>query len=139
MGGAATVAVSDRIRRADWAEARPHLSRALGYVDVADAVAAEVAAGAAEVWRIDHDNGRASYMVTRVEGSEVVIVAYEGERCRPVMRALVEHLRARGFASLRFHTTMPWLIELFRDYEPEPLEYVVRVYLDGRAKQKLYN
>lgn len=123
------------IERAQWTEAREHLRRALRHEDDAELVGREVLEGRADCWRL---HGGRSYMVTRLEGDELVIVAYEGERCRQVMRAIVEHVRTRGVRSMRFHTQQPWLIELFRDFDPEPLEYVVRVYLHGRQKQKLY-
>lgn len=92
-------------------------------------IASEVLDGLAVLWEI---NGGESYMVTRVEGPELVIVCYQGARVRPVM--LVVHAEAvkQGYRNVRFHTRWLRLIDMFRDLRPETLEYVVRIPCNGR-------
>lgn len=95
-------------------------------------IGAEVTNGAAEAWRIDHRDGPPSWMVTRIEGDELVIVAYEGRELRNAARAIVRHATRDGFASLRFHHVTPALARLVGEFKPETVEIVSRINLHGR-------
>lgn len=88
------------------------------------AIASQVLDGQALCWEID---GGRSYMVTRVELPELVIVCYQGERVRSVMKAVLAQATLQGFRNLRFHTQWSKLVDMFRDLGPEVVEYVVRV------------
>lgn len=118
--------------RVSWSrEAEDSLAAALPLIDDRFIIACQVLEGIARLWKVD---GGKSWMVTRVEspGPELVIVAYQGERCREVMAIVHAEATRQGIRNLRFHTQFPWLIEMFRDYDPMPMEYVVRVYCGKR-------
>lgn len=120
-------------QRVSWSrEAEDNLAAALPLIDDRFIIACQVLDGIARLWKID---GGRSWMVTRLEnpGPELVIVAYQGERCREVMRIVHAEATRQGFRNLRFHTQYPWLIELFADYDPMPMEYVVRCYCGKRS------
>jgi hypothetical protein len=120
-----------------WCDAAANgLANAMKYADDAAAIEAEVRAGRAELWKCDDG---VSWLITRVEfGCELVIVCYEGKNARQMFKRFYEHATQMGFRSIRFHTQQPWLIELFRDFDPEPVEYVMRVFLGEHRKTKFY-
>jgi hypothetical protein len=119
-----------RFTRAPWSEASKHLARALRGADAA--LEAEASSGAVEVWRVEHGGGAPSWMVTRIEGAELVLVAYEGRELRQAARAVVAHARRKGFASIRFHAATPALARLVAEFRPVTVEIVSRVHLHGR-------
>lgn len=127
-----------RFAAVPWSDdAARGLAQAMKYADDAAAIQAEVLAGRAELWKCDDG---VSWLITRVEfGVELVIVCYEGKNARQMFKKFHAHATQMGFRSLRFHTQQPWLIELFRDFEPEPVEYVMRVFLGTHRKTKLYS
>lgn len=130
-----------KFARAEWSDdAAAGLAEAMKYADDAVAIEGEVRAGRAELWRADDG---VSWLITRLEtfsptAVELVIVCYQGRNARTMFKAFHEFATAKGYRSLRFHTQLPWLIELFRDFEPEPVEYVMRVFLGEHRKTKLY-
>lgn len=125
-----------KFSRAQWSDAAAGgLARAMKYADDASCIETEVRADRAELWECDDGE---SWLITRIEGRELVIVCYEGKNARLMFKQFHAHATAKGFKSLRFHTQQPWLIELFRDFEPEPVEYVMRVFLGTHRKTKLY-
>lgn len=119
-----------RFQRAAWIEAKPNLGRALRGAE--EFIGAEVMNGAAEAWRIDHGGGTPSWMVTRIEGDELVVVAYEGRELRAAARAIVRHATRDGFTSVRFHHVTPALARLVGEFKPETVEIVSRINLNGR-------
>lgn len=125
-----------KFKRADWNDAAANgLANAMKYADDAVCIENEVRAGRAELWECDDG---VSWLITRVEGCELVIVCYEGKNARQMFKSFHSFATERGYRSIRFHTQQPWLIELFRDLEPEPVEYVVRVFLGEHRKSKFY-
>ena len=130
-----------KFSRAEWSDdAAAGLAQAMKYADDAVAIENEVRAGRAELWRC---NDGASWLITRVEqftpdARELVIVCYEGKNARAMFKSFHAWATSQGFRSLRFHTQQPWLIELFRDFEPEPVEYVMRAFLGEHRKTKFY-
>lgn len=93
------------------------------------AIASQVLDGLATLWEI---NGGESYLIVRVELPELVIVCFEGSRVRQVMTAVWADAKRQGYRNLRFHTRWSKLIDIFRDFGPEPIEYVVRIPCYGR-------
>ncbi len=61
----------------------------------------EIQQGIAELWRI---NGGAAWMITRVEGSELVVCCLAGRDLLPVCAVLYRAASLRGLSSIRFHT-----------------------------------
>jgi hypothetical protein len=130
-----------KFKRAQWSDvAAAGLADAMKYADDAAAIESEVRAGRAELWQADDG---VSWLITRVECyaadvRELVIVCFQGRNARAMFKAFHAWASEQGYRSLRFHTQQPWLIELFRDFEPEPVEYVMRVFLGEHRKTKLY-
>lgn len=84
----------------------------------------QVREGSARCWEINQGE---SYMVTHIDGLELVIMAYQGLKVRQVMLVVFEEAQRQGLRNIRFHTCWSRLIDIFRDFKPEPLEYVVRI------------
>lgn len=130
-------ALKHDFERVSWSrEALDALAAALPTADDRHVIACQVLDGICRLWKID---GGKAWMVTRVEnpGPELVIVAYQGERCREVMGIVHAEATRQSIRNLRFHTPYPWLIRMFSDYDLEPMEYVIRVYC-GRAKNRSF-
>lgn len=92
-------------------------------------IASQVLDGHAVLWEV---NDGESHMVTRVELPELVIVCFEGSNVRRAMAVVFAEAKRQGYRHIRFHTQWSKLIDMFRDYGPEPLEYVVRIPCHGR-------
>lgn len=117
-----------RFAAAKWCDdAARELARAAFSVGDVEAMRGEVESGVAELWRCNGD----SWLVTRIEGVELVLVSFVGRNSRAMFRACVDKARTHGLTSIRLHTQKPWIIELFRDYHPAPVEYVVRFNLEN--------
>ena len=109
--------------RSNWSdEARVNLARALD-VDI-DLIGEQVKRGISDLWVID--NG-AAYMVTRREFDTFVVVAYEGIKLKETAAYVIRLAQATGCREIRFHTNKPALIRMLREYDPEPIEYVMRI------------
>lgn len=93
-----------------------------------DIIADEIERGISELWRID--DGKA-YMVTRMETDELVIVAFQGKGLANVAPILVETAKRHGLDSIRFHTKRPALARLLKHWQPEHVEHVYRVHING--------
>lgn len=114
-------------RAAQWSNEAEHmLAPALG-AD-AEAIGGQVRSEVAHLW---HAPLSGSWMITRVDGLELVVVAYAGRGARAAFRQVYAHAKAAGLRSVRFHTQHAWLIDLIADWQPEPLEYVVRVKVEA--------
>jgi pyrimidine operon attenuation protein/uracil phosphoribosyltransferase len=108
---------------AQWSEeAARGLGASLG--DDLAAIREQVISGSATLQRCRVSG---SWMVTRIEGRELVIVCYAGRGARATFRKLHQYARAAGIESIRFHTSLPWLADLLIDWNPKPVEYVIRV------------
>lgn len=86
-----------------------------------DAIRADVNEGRAELWKLD--NGT-TWMITRGEGAELVIVAFQGENLQAWMRHLYGIAKSLGYTTARFHTSTPALARLC----PYPAVEIERVY-----------
>jgi hypothetical protein len=102
------------------ADAARGLAGALG--DDEDAIRAQVEAGEARLWAAPLSK---SWLITRREGSELVIVCYAGRGARAAFRMIYEGAKLDGVKSIRFHTQGPWLLDLLTDWKPQ-VEYVAR-------------
>lgn len=112
-----------RFVRSDWSsEARENLSRALD-CDI-DLIAEQVKRDVARLWIIDDG---AAYMVTRRELETLVIVAYEGSALKETTPHVMRAAIVLGCKELRFHTNNPALIRMLREFDPQPIEYVMRI------------
>lgn len=94
----------------------------------------EVKSGVCQCWefRADGEN-LTGYAVTRLEHDTLVVVVYEGQNVIDFGWFIVSICELKGLAYARFHTQKPGLIKLLADLEPEPLEYVLRVPINGRT------
>lgn len=86
-----------------------------------DGIASDVIEGRAELWKLD--NGQ-SWMITRGEGAELVIVAFQGANLRAWMRRLYVIAKSLGYKTARFHVLNPAVARLC----PYPIDEVERVY-----------
>jgi hypothetical protein len=116
----------DRVPWSDEAEAG--LGSSLGYETVA--IKAQVDAGVAILW---HSKSANSWLITRTEPDELVIMCYAGRGARAMFRVIYNHAKTLGKRCVRFHTEQPWIIDLLSDWQPMPLEYVVRVAVNKAA------
>jgi len=108
--------------KSEWsAEARENLKRALD-IDI-DLVGEQVKRGIASLWLIDNR----SWMVTRQEFETFVVVAYEGTNLKETTAYVIRAAQKFGCHDIRFHTNNPALIRMLREYDPEPIEYVMRI------------
>lgn len=125
-----------RFTRVPWSlEAETAIDKAMKYADDMRVVRQQVEQGIAELWQCDDG---VSWLVTRAEFPELVIVAYQGQHMKAMFRRFYQFACEKGFHSLRWHTQQPWINDVLSPWEPEPIEYVMRVYTDGWKKQKLY-
>lgn len=68
-----------------------------------------------------------TYLVIRVEGIELIILAFVGKNAIAVMDFCVRLARAKGLESVRFHTSRPGLARLVKQFNPIELERVYKV------------
>lgn len=94
-----------------WGDIAPRLGQALG--GDADAVRQEFEAGAVQGWQTDR-----AAVLTRVEGSELVLVALEGEGLAALLPHIINNARLAGLTTMRAHTKRPGLMRLAQRVEP---------------------
>lgn len=105
-----------------WSEeAARGLAGALG--DDECAIRAQVECNVARLW---HAPQSKSWLITRREGLELVIVCYAGRGARAAFRMIYEGAKRDGMKTIRFHTQNAWLVDLLADWNPQPLEYVAK-------------
>jgi len=85
-------------------------------------IEADVKAGIAHCWRI----GQAA-MITRREGSELVVMCLAGKGLRQIAPAICEAARRAGCSTIRFHTKRPGMWRLLREVGAELREYVFEI------------
>lgn len=119
-----------KFERITWnTDAEVELVCALDSADDIDYIRQQVQRNRAALWRV---NGGESYFVVRLEGKELVVVAFAGRNCLEISRRIVSTAWEKGCTSIRFHTHSLALIRMMREFDPEPVEYVVRVLNHGR-------
>lgn len=82
-----------------------------------------------------------TWVVLRVEGNELVVVAMVGSGAITVSQALYDECVKQGMNSLRFHTKRPGLARLLKKFNPvliqQTHEYIYKVSVQhGRTFQK---
>lgn len=68
-----------------------------------------------------------TYLVLRIEGTELVIVACVGRNSNELMQRCLEIAQGHGLLSIRFHTKRRGLPRLIKRFKPYELERVYRV------------
>ena len=122
------------LKTVDWSESfAAGISKAAG--SDLSYIQDEYKRGLCQCWefRADGEN-LTGYAVTRFEEDTLVVVCYEGHDVLDFGWFIVSICEIKGLAYARFHTQRPGLIKLLSALEPEPLEYVIRVPIDGRTK-----
>jgi hypothetical protein len=94
-----------------WGQIGPLLGQALG--NDAALIRAEFERGEVQGWITDH-----AAMLTRVEGSELVLVALEGEGLSQLLPHVINNARLAGLATMRAHTKRRGLLRLAQRIEP---------------------
>ena len=113
-------AVQLTVKRVPFAEVRERLRSTFGNDEAP--IAADVKAGAAHCWEI----GQAA-MITRREGSELVVVCLAGRGLKGIAPAICEAAKRAGCESIRFHTQRPGLYRLLQHVGAELREYVFEI------------
>lgn len=112
-----------RFAKSNWSErAREKLARSLD-VDI-DVIADQVERGISSLWIVGDE---IAYMVLRREYDALVVVAFEGSKLREITPYVIRLAQVEGCTSIRFHTNNPALIRMLKEYDPEPIEYVMRI------------
>lgn len=85
----------------------------------------EVERGISSLWYIPPG----TWMVTRAEGTELVIVALEGRGLEKIMPVLISRAKAQGFTTLRAHTERPGLEKYLKRWGASRREIVLELEL----------
>lgn len=101
------------VRRHHWCQLAPYLGRALGTPAEAETLRRQFEAGTLHGWQTP-----TATLLTRIEGTELVLVALEGRDLAPLLRHVIAKARAAGLATLRAHTQRPGLLRLAQRVEP---------------------
>lgn len=75
----------------------------------------EVNDGISELYCIDGN----SWLITRIDGDELVVCCYIGENVKEVAAKLWDAANAAGCKYIRFHTQRPGLNRMMREYNFE--------------------
>lgn len=95
-------------------------------------IQSEVARDVCQIWDYIIDHEIVAQVVTREESDTLVIVAYEGSHLKEFGRYMFDLAVEKRIPYVRFHTQKPGLIKILAEFNPEPLEYVIRVNCYGR-------
>jgi hypothetical protein len=119
-------------QRIKWcASAERHLLRAMQ--DDVELIRQSVEDGISMLWSVNQGE---SFLITRAEPPDLVVVCYEGFDALEMSKIMLKSAQMNGYRSIRFHTTSRALLRLLRPLNPEPIEYVMRVYTNGRRKER---
>jgi hypothetical protein len=88
----------------------------------ADFIKNELSLGVAELFRVHN-----AFFVTRLEDTELVIVALAGENLALAAQVIFDSAKAVGCQSVRFHTKRHGLARMIKKFTPEYVETVYRV------------
>lgn len=120
-----------KFERIKWnTDAEVEIVRTLDDADDIDFIRAQVQRNQAALWRVDGE----TYFVVRIEGRELVIVVFAGRNLLEVSREIVRTAWEKKCHSIRFHTHSLALIRMMHEFNPVPVEYVVRVINHGRQE-----
>ena len=84
----------------------------------------EINAGGAKLWRCFSD----TWLVTRAEGSELVVVCLQGKHGAEVIRLIYTIAKKQNFKTVRFHTSRKGLHRLVARCIPRKVDYIETVY-----------
>ncbi len=70
-----------------------------------------------------------TWIVTRAEGAELVIVALEGQELEKIMPLLIDSAKAQGFETMRAHVTRPGLEKYLKRWGVSRREIVLEMEL----------
>lgn len=101
-------------RAPGWAPLAARMPEALGRDPaIIEALRREFEAGGSQGWLTAR-----GAILTRVEGSELVIIALEGADLAKLLPHIIERARRAGLTSMRAHTKKPGLLRLAQRIEP---------------------
>lgn len=89
-------------------------------------IAEEIKQGISQLWRV---NGGESWLITREEGTELVIVCLQGRNARPIIERVKAKAQAAGFETMRAHTQRRGLQRMFADQGVTVREIVLEMEL----------
>ena len=72
--------------------------------------------GYIEAWKIDHGENENSFMVNRIIGNELLIIAYAGQCLKTMANVIIEHAKKAGCDAISFHTQRPALNRLLDEF-----------------------
>lgn len=87
----------------DWNELKVGLGSSVGTSRDEKILAAQIKSGRSDGWRAS--NG--TYLITRGEGTELVLCCIKGTDLKSVANQIVKAARAQGFKTIRFHASRP--------------------------------
>jgi len=115
----------------EWSESfAAAIATALG--SDSDFIADEVKRGVCQAWLFVDGDETLGHAITRLEPDTLCVVAYEGNSVEAFADMIVRIAEAKQIPHARFHTVRPGLNKLLARFNPEPLEYVMRVKCYGR-------
>ena len=100
-----------------------HALSGVGDPHLWEAIKRDIESNAAQLFECS-DN---TYLVLRIEGTELIILALVGKHAIEIMDFCVRIARAKGLPSVRFHTARPGLARLVKQFHPVELERVYKV------------
>lgn len=109
--------------RADWcAQAAQGLKRALAKDGAF--IAEEVRDGISQLWRV---NAGESWVVTREEGAELVVVCLEGKDMVGITGAIIQNAKKAGFETMRAHTKRRGMMRALKRFNVKQREIVLEL------------
>lgn len=94
-------------KKVSFAHAAPHLVISLD--SDSEILKDQCERGISQCWEV---GGGDAYMLTRSDGSELVICCFEGKNIKQAAPLIVKAATENGFKSIRFHTERPALARL---------------------------
>lgn len=92
------------------------------FVDDAEFIINQIQSGVAELFSVDN-----AFFVTRLEDTELVIVALAGENLATAATEIFNAAQKIGCQSIRFHTKRKGLARMLKSFKPSYVETVYRV------------
>jgi hypothetical protein len=87
----------------------------------ADVIKNQLSSGVAELFKV-----HSAFFVTRLENTELVIVALAGENLALAAQVIFDSAKAVGCQSIRIHTKRKGLARMLKKFKPEHVETVYR-------------
>lgn len=117
---------------ADWQDVTEACAVALG--DAREEIGNEIQRGISQAWVFVVNDEILGHCVTRQERHTLVVVAYEGRDVGTFADFIYKVCQKFGVPFVRYHTKRAALFRKLKRFEPEPIEYVIRVPIHGIAK-----